>query len=138
MAVTGLMCAPMTMRPDEWARVKSLFEAVSAIAARRRTIQNGYWHVDVLQSDTDHDSLRDQSEFPAAAGQGTWRDRIFGEMTRFTLEVYDETSRPGACSSGSYGHVQRVGAGAQILVRQAGREDRHRRCRRRVRRQLRG
>jgi len=51
------------MRPDEWARVKSLFEAVSAIAARRRTIQNGYWHVDVLQSDTDHDSLRDEPEF---------------------------------------------------------------------------
>jgi hypothetical protein len=41
----------MTMRPDEWARVKSLFEAASAIAALRRAIQNGYWHVDVLQSD---------------------------------------------------------------------------------------
>ena len=34
-----------------------------AIAVLRRAIQNGYWHVDVLQHDPDYDPLRDEPEF---------------------------------------------------------------------------
>lgn len=34
-----------------------------AIALLRRAIQNGYWHVDILQRDPDFDNLRDDPEF---------------------------------------------------------------------------
>jgi len=34
-----------------------------AIATLRRSIQNGYWHVDILQRDPDFTSLRDEPEF---------------------------------------------------------------------------
>ena len=34
-----------------------------AIAMIRRAIQNGYWHVDVLQRDPDFDNIRDEPEF---------------------------------------------------------------------------
>jgi Tfp pilus assembly protein PilF/predicted Ser/Thr protein kinase len=34
-----------------------------AIAMVRRAIQNGYWHVDVLQRDPDFDNIRDEPEF---------------------------------------------------------------------------
>jgi len=34
-----------------------------AIATLRRAIQNGYWHVDILQRDPDFASLRDEPEF---------------------------------------------------------------------------
>src|SRR6185295_14816292 len=34
-----------------------------AIALIRRAIDNGYWHVDILQRDPDFDSLRDEPEF---------------------------------------------------------------------------
>ena len=34
-----------------------------AIAMVRRAIQNGYWHVDILQRDPDFDNIRDEPEF---------------------------------------------------------------------------